>query len=330
MTLVGTALASCAVPLAGRSERPQGRRTRSVTFPTGRQYTIAGYDQQLVVTEVGAALRSYQVSGREVLWGFAETELPVSSQGQLLLPWPGRCEGGTYEFQGSRYQLAVTNPQANIAQHGLVRAVPWRAVEHRDRVVTFEVVLYPQQGYPFTLALRQQYELSRTGLVVTTGATNIGTVTAPYATGMHPYFTVGTALIDDNELRVPALQYLPRTPNGAATVPPMPVDGTPWDLRKPSRVGSTRFNPAVAYANLIRDPDGRARTVLSHPSGSPAIEVWTDAATDFVTVFTTSDRRALAIEPCTAPSNALNHGLGLRALAPRETEQSTFGVVVRP
>ena len=69
--------------------------------------------------------------------------------------------------------------------------------------------------------------------------------------------------------------------------------------------------------------------MLSHSSGSPTIEVWTDRTIDFVTVYTTLGRRALAIEPCTAHSNALNHGLGLRVLVPGEVHRSTFGVVVR-
>lgn len=305
----------------------QGNRANQV-FPTGQQYQIEGYNQRLVVTEVGATLRSYQVGGQEFLWGGKETELPKSSSGQVLLPWPGRCEAGTYTFQGVVQQLAINNIAANTGQHGLVRLMNWNVSQHDQRQLALELVLYPQMGYPFILSLRQQYELTNDGLVVTTSATNIGVTAAPYAVGMHPYFTVGTPKIDDNLLKVPARQYLPRTPNGAAIVPMEPVNGTLWDFRSATPIGSSLFAPAIIYGNLVRDADGRARTVLSNPSGSPTVTVWTDEAINFLTLFTTATRPSLAIEPCTAPSNALNHGLGLRVLAAGETFRSSFGVQV--
>jgi aldose 1-epimerase len=300
----------------------------SQVFPTGRQYQVEGYNQRLVVTEVGATLRSYQVDGQEFLWGFRETELPNSSSGQLLFPWAGRCEAGAYTFQGVVQQLAINNVAANTAQHGLVRLMDWNVSQHDQRQITMELVLHPQAGYPFTLSLRQQYELTNGGLIVTTSATNVGATPAPYAVGMHPYFTVGTLKIDNNILKVPARRYLPRTANGAAIIPMEPVNATLWDFRSAAPIGNSLFATAIAYGDLIRDADGRARTVLSNPSGSPTVTVWTDEATDFLTLFTTPNRPSLAIEPCTAPSNAFNHGLGLRTLAAGETFRSSFGVQV--
>src|SRR5689334_19991259 len=96
----------------------------------------------------------------------------------------------------------------------------------------------------------------------------------------------------------------------------------------PASPCSDLFTPAVSYGNLVRDSDGRARTVLAHPSGSPTLTVWTDQATDFLTLYVPPGRMALAIEPCTAPTNALNHGLGLRALVPGESVRSSFGIHV--
>ena len=296
--------------------------------PTGRQFQLESGSQRLVVTEVGATLRSYQVAGREFLWGFREAELPTNSSGQLLLPWPGRCEGGAYTFQGVVHQLAINGVDSKIAQHGLVRLMNWQVTRHDRRRLVLELVLHPQLGYPFVLSLRQEYELTGDGLVVTTTAKNVGSSAAPYAAGMHPYFTIGTSAVDDNILRLPARKYLPRASNGAATAPMQPVDDTPWDLRTPARIGSNLFTPAVSYGDLVRGPDGRARTVLSGPSGLPTVTVWTDQAIDFLTVYVPPGRPGLAIEPCTAPSNALNHGLGLRTLDPGEEVRSSFGVHV--
>jgi aldose 1-epimerase len=294
--------------------------------PTGRQFRLALQNQSLVVTEVGATMRSYQVGGREFLWGFGEADLPANSSGQLLLPWPGRCEGGAYEFRGTRYQLAINNVNSQTAQHGLVRHMSWHVAEQQPDRLTLELVLYPQVGYPFVLALRQQYALTNRGLVVTTSATNSGSTIAPYATGMHPYFTVGDMTIDDSIVRIPARQFLPRSATGAATTPMVAVTAE-LDFRRLTRIGAAPMS-AVAYGDLIRDADGRARINLSSKSGRPAVMLWMDEQMDFVTVYAPPGRSALAIEPCTAPSNALNHGLGLRALTPGETTRSSFGVEV--
>lgn len=41
----------------------------SIELPSGRQHTIVFGDQQAVVVEVGAALRSYRVAEHDVLSG---------------------------------------------------------------------------------------------------------------------------------------------------------------------------------------------------------------------------------------------------------------------
>ena len=81
---------------AGAYLQPAQDSGKSHSFPTGRQFELDLDNQRLVVTEVGATLRSYQVAGREFLWGFKETELPSNANGQLLLPWPERCEGAPH------------------------------------------------------------------------------------------------------------------------------------------------------------------------------------------------------------------------------------------
>ena len=78
----------------------------------------------------------------------------TSGRGQVLLPWPNRIEDGGYEFDGRRHQLALTEPTARNAIHGLVRWVAWSVAERESSRVVMTYALHAQPGYPFPLALR--------------------------------------------------------------------------------------------------------------------------------------------------------------------------------
>jgi aldose 1-epimerase len=166
-----------------------------VIAPSGEQYEIAHGAQRAVVVELGGGLRVYD----DLLLGFGENEMCSSGRGQVLMPWPNRIAGGRYEFEGATYQLALTEPSAGNAIHGLVRWASWSAAMHDASRVVMEHVLHPQPGYPFTLALQVEYALGDDGLTVRTRAENIGERACPFGAGHHPY-VAGAPLVDDLEL----------------------------------------------------------------------------------------------------------------------------------
>jgi aldose 1-epimerase len=152
-------------------------------IPSGEQFELRHGTQRAFVVEVGGGLRSYE----GVLDGYAVDELCRSGRGQVLAPWPNRLIGGSYEWEGERVQLALTEPAAGNAIHGLVRWANWRAVERAESRVTMEHVLHPQPGYPFMLRLRVEYALGDDGLSVRTTAENAGDRACPFGAGHHPY-----------------------------------------------------------------------------------------------------------------------------------------------
>jgi aldose 1-epimerase len=164
-----------------------------VIAPSGAQYELAFRDQRAVVVEVGGGLRSYD----GVLDGYAVDEMCLSGRGQVLAPWPNRLDGGSYEFDGEMYQLAVSEPASGSAIHGLVRWANWRAVERDNARVVMEYVLHPQSGYPFTVRLRVEYRLGAGGLSVRTTAENVGDRACPFGVGHHPYIAAPTGRVDD-------------------------------------------------------------------------------------------------------------------------------------
>ncbi len=289
--------------------------------PSGVQYTIAHGAQRAVITEVGATLRSYEVDGQAFVDGFDVGEMSSGGRGQVLAPWPNRLAGGSYEFAGARNQLAIGEVKTGNASHGLVRWSNWQLLAQEVTSVTLGLTLHPQSGYPFALALALTYRLAGDGLTVSTSARNVGTSPLPFGIGFHPYFTVGTALVDDATFTLPAATSLPvderMIPTGRDA-----VAGGLFDFRSGRPIGDTIID--TCFTDLVRDEQGRAQIVLAAPGG-PALTLTLDGAFDFVQVYTGNNlpdpatrRRGLAIEPMTCPANAFNSGDGLIVLAPGE------------
>jgi len=301
--------------------------------PSGRQYVINQGAQRAVVTEVGGGLRAYAVDGHDVIDGYAADEMCSAARGAPLLPWPNRLQDGRYEFAGVTHQTPLSEPDRRNAIHGLTRWLSWNAsVTEADRVV-MELLLYPQDGYPFTLSLAIEYRLSQRGLAVQTTATNAGSQALPYGAGHHPYLTVGTELIDEARLRIPALMYLEVTERQIPTGRAIPVQGSAVDFLELRRIGSAKLD--TAFASLVSDADGLTRVELQAASGRPSRTLWMDKTYRFVMAFTGDAipqldrrRRSVALEPMTCAPNAFRSGDGLIVLQPGESTRATWGILL--
>ena len=299
--------------------------------PSGMQFTLRSGDAVAVITEVGATLRSYTVGGRELLDGFGVDEVCSDARGNTFIPWPNRIADGRYRFDGIEHQLPLTEPAKHNAIHGLTRWATWHVADPAAttslRTLRLQHLLHPQPGYPFALRCEITYRLGTGGLRVDTRATNVGDRPAPYATGAHPYLTLGTELIDELTVELPAETYYPTDDRGIP-VDRRPVTGTEFDLRGPTRLGPRRVDNA--FTDLARASDGSATVRVGAPDGS-AVELWLDAAYRYVEVFTGDSvsepdrrRRGLGLEPMTAAPDAFRSGDGLQTLHPGETAEAAW------
>src|ERR1700690_2158410 len=121
--------------------------------PSGEQFELIFGEQQAVVTEVGATLRSYSVGRRPVLDGFELGARADGGRGQPLIPWPNRLRDGRYEWDGETLQLPISDVSAGNAIHGLVRWRNWQVLAWQPDRLVFGLRLFPTPGYPFTLGL---------------------------------------------------------------------------------------------------------------------------------------------------------------------------------
>jgi len=295
------------------------------------QLELARGEERVGDVALGGGLRSYEAAGRELLDGFPPGERPASGRGQVLAPWPNRIQDGSYEFEGKRLQLPLTEPEHGNAIHGLVRQAMWNLVELESARVVMDYVLRPQPGYPFTLALTIEYALADAGLTVTTTARNLGIEPCPYGSGQHPYLTLGTPSVDSLRLQVPGRVVVFSDERGLP-VRSEPVEGTEYDFGAGRTIGGEVLDNA--YTELERGSDGRARVLLDDPSGEAGITLWVDEGYPYLMVFTGDPlpdvaRRSIAVEPMTCPPNAFRTGESLIRLEPGESTSSTWGIEPR-
>jgi galactose mutarotase-like enzyme len=165
---------------------------------------------------------------------------------------------------------------------------------------------------------------------VTVAALNQGDEPAPYGVGQHPYLTVGTELVDQALLTVPAEQWL-RSDDRGTPVGIEPVAGSAYDFRAPRAIGPGAID--TAFSRLDRDGSGQAVVRLAHPSSAHGIDVWLGEGVDYVQVYTGDTlpdparrRRGVAIEPMSCPPDALRSGTGLLRLEPGHGQALHWGI----
>lgn len=300
--------------------------------PTGEQFLLTGTfgarRMEAVITAVAAGIRRYVVGGAYVTEPFAADATPPFANGIVLVPWPNRVDGGRWMLHGEPQQLDLTEVGKNNAIHGLLRYTAYRATERSESSVTLAASVFPQHGYPFLLDTSVRYELSDGGLRVTHSIRNLSDAPAPVAVGTHPFLRVGDTPVEELTLRVDAGTWF-ETDERQLPVAEHPVVGTTYDLRDGRRVGDLDLD--TAFGDL-RAVDGVIRHRLTAPNGHWT-ELWQEADFAYAQVFTPRQFRrgdaagqAVAVEPMTAPPNALNSGQGLRWLDPEQQWVLTWGI----
>ena len=242
-----------------------------------------------------------------------------SSRSSIMAPFANRIADARYAFDGKSYDMQPGVDAQRGIRHGFVRTVDFEVSDtHADSDsahVTFTTsCIRPGafEGYPFAIDLAVTYTLDAQGLSLAVSMRNVGDAAAPCFFGWHPYFRFDGTELDAWELQVPATQLV-RTSAELIPLPGaeafQPLDQAPeaLDFRRPKPIGATKIDHA--YADLVRDADGRVRTRLRDPASGLRISMWQEHGV--VLVFTADTvsrdvRRSVALEPMESMSNAFN------------------------
>ncbi len=301
--------------------------------PSGEQFQIAHGDQHATIVEVGGGVREYVSGGRDVLHPYPLEAMCDGAHGAPLIPWPNRLADGRYSFDGTDYQLALTEPAKRNAIHGLLRWRSWRALEHSDQRVVMGIRLHPMTGWAFTLDVSIAYTLADDGLTVETRATNVGDVVCPWGSGQHPYLAPGAgAKVDDCTLELAAGFRILTDAERQLPIGREPVEGTDYDFHSARPIDSLEIDHA--FSDLERDADGRAWLRMGCPDGC-TLELWSDQTYPLMQVYTADTlaparrRTGLGAEPMSCPPNALASGELIVRLEPGDSQVARWGVLLK-
>lgn len=292
--------------------------------PTGTQVHLQLGDVSAQIAQVGASLRSLRIGAVDLIAPYPLDSPTPSCSGVVLAPWPNRVRDGLWNDEGTERQLAITEPKFGNASHGLLRFAAYDIADSAS-ATTLNATIFPQTGYPYLIETSVTYVLRADGIDVTHALTNRSATEAPVALGTHPFLTIGDVDPHDLVLRVPA-QTAIDTDERMLPVGTHPAEGV---LRDGVRLGDITLD--TGFTDLSRDADGLVRHSLTAPDGR-RLTLWQGAGFDVVQVYTTDkypgQSLAVAIEPMTAPADALNSGVGLRRLNPGETWTLEWGITL--
>ncbi|WP_280401035.1 aldose 1-epimerase family protein [Nocardia carnea] len=299
--------------------------TASEPTATGSPLVLEAGGVRAEIGTVAAVLRGLTVHGVAVTEPLPADSPPPMAAGIVLAPWPNRVRDAVWMLDGVRQQLDITEVSRSNAIHGLLRNTDYAVRAQTAQAVTLGALIPPQHGWPFLLDTWVRYELRPGGLSVTHGVVNHSDRPAPYAVGAHPYFRIGTTPVEQLRLTVAATTYF-ELDDRMNPVAEHPVEGTPYDLRAGVPLADlsldTPFGGVVpGVAASLTAPDG-ARVELLHHSDWHYLQVFT--ARDFPRL--PGRGLAVALEPMTAPPDALNSGAGLRRLEPGERWEGRWAV----
>lgn len=161
-----------------------------------------------------------------------------------------RIDKGGFTLDGTFYKLAA-NPTSNVAMHGgpggfsskLWRAETFATPDGAGAVLTY-VSADGENGYPGEMRVRMTYTLTPANVVrldyeATTSKPTIVNLTN------HSYFTLGghaAGPVNDQLLQIFAGATTPTDDRQIPTGEIRPVAGTPFDFRRPTRIGDRIYS----------------------------------------------------------------------------------------
>lgn len=314
------------LPAAGLGGRPA----------TGEQYLLRRGSAIARIGQVAAVLREFSVAGTCYTETWQQDATPPLACGIVLMPWPNRVAGGQWRWEGAQRQLDISEPDRGNAIHGLLRYAPYLAESVSEDALTVRAAIYPQHGWPFTLDTAVTYALvdlagGGVGLRVTHEVRNEGAGPAVFGCGAHPYLRIGDVPTDDLTLTIRAGSVF-ITDDRLIPIEKRPLTGDLAKLPGGARVAQLHLD--TGFTDLEPGAGGRFEHVLTAPDGR-TLTLWAEADFRYTVVFTPDVfpdvdgggvHRAVAVEPMTCPTDALNSGEGLITLGPGESWSASWGL----
>lgn len=269
---------------------------------------------------VGLALRHRGAALLALPGGLAAYRAGHTTGLPLLYPWANRLAGRSYRAAGVSVDLAGLELHTDgngLPMHGTMTAqTGWEVLERSSRELraSFDFAARPDllASFPYPHRLELRVALTESELRVTTVVEPTGDRSVPIAFGFHPYLRLPGLARSEWLLSRPAADHLTLDERGIPTgeSSPEPAEHAPIGTRcfdDGYRLGTDRC--------FALSGKGR-RLELRFDQGFPNAQL-----------FVPPGRRFVAIEPMTAPTNALVAGTA-PTVAPGDRFSATFHMVI--
>ncbi len=294
--------------------------------------TIISGDCRATIAVRGAGPSALTLRGQDLLEGYEVTGEPSAAPffaNLVLAPWPNRTDGAAFVFGSERKHLELTEPEKNTALHGLVADREWSLVSVASDTVELELSVAREPGWPWPFHLSVVYRVTDSGLRASFAMRNDADESMPAACGFHLYPSALGAATDTCTLTVPDHHVLPLDERGLPAGPER--DDTDVLPARDNTLAGTLLDhclhpvPAPPPQFVLRRPDGAGVALTASPELS-WFQVFTPDAAAGMPYPGRPDGRAVAVEPMTAPPDALNSGTDLTVLAPGDSLRCSWQV----
>jgi aldose 1-epimerase len=230
----------------------------------------------------------------------------------VLFPFPNRIRNGEFIWDGQRYQLPRNDSAGQNAIHGFACRHPWRVIDkgaaETEAWLTGEY--WASKDAPDTMALwpadhriRLTYRLSPKALRLEAAVDNPAGKALPFGLGFHPYFRVPfreNGRSEDVQLSLPVRgmwQLRDSLPTGV-------VEPVSTDFLKPHPVSSLTLDDI--FTGLPEPATAHMPCCGALTEGTTRLSVHFFPEFRNLVVFTPPHRRAIALEPYTCITDAIN------------------------
>jgi len=289
-----------------------------------RAELASGELQATILPSYGMLVASLKWQGVELLRRIDDLETAAkkgSTAGiPLLYPWANRLDGLRYHAAGREVVLDPKSPLLHFDGNGLpIHGVPWAQLPWRvTRSTTASVTANLDWSgdllsvFPFLHKVEMEIALADAlSIAVTVIAED---VPVPVSFGFHPYFGLSDVPRADWRLHLPTMQKLV-----------LDARGIPIGARSDFTARNDTLNDTI-YDDGFALEGNPARLALSGGGRTIAVEFL--AGFPFAQVYAPNGQALVALEPMTAPTNALVSGKDLPIVQPGKRFTAKFRIMV--
>ncbi|HEY4910792.1 MAG TPA: aldose 1-epimerase [Methylomirabilota bacterium] len=241
----------------------------------------------------------------------------------MLHPWANRLSGSSYRVAGTQVTLDPSSPLLHLDERGLpMHGVPWSRLEWKSAAADQTRLVARLDWnrkellaiFPFPHRVELAVTLDPAGLTMETALVAGPDGPVPVSFGFHPYLGLSGLRRAGWRLALPSMRRLALDEQGIPTGEEESFGG--FD----AALGEVGFDDGFALPEEA--------VSLSLAGAGRRITVELVAGYRYAQVFAPADQEYVALEPMTAPANALRSSRGLRLLEPGGTFRATFRIRV--